>query len=687
MFKVMRDPKAAIEFAKQQNKILNKIRSKVNQDFYGKEAAIDFAAKQQEPVTEALERQTAAMNEQLPPIYQMLGKLAYKSGAELSSDELLSIFSDNAVANDLAVRAITEGFIPTIVEGVAENNSDVVESATSVLYDTIDNSRELSKEKKEFSTNLALRKLVEVNEGKDPEVGNMGADRLYNKLLNMAVEEAKDEDEDPAEIFENYMEKYEQIIGGIRAAGLGAYISPDALRQSMPAFEQTLANLILPPPPLPIIPEEPEPGIEELAPAEEELAPAEEELAPAEEELAPAEEELAPEPIIEEPEPVKKKWKVMTLKQLLDTEHGEDEERNIIKVLSTGETATVSNVGQKKGERPSPKIPSGEGKKLQQIKGIGKDVNDVGYFGRWDYNVSEVKVGDKSYYKLTRPGEPNSPDFAFDGYNNGALNIVSKKDSEKIIPITDINMDTKFGKNIGEGVWTSPGLKVLMAGKLSKQGSNNVEESTIQSNKKSVSPVDVAAYYILTNTQFGGNKVLLKKVSGAQPYKSLMAYLDDIPSVIKIANGLGKQPAPFIKSLIKTLIASDNQIGKDKAAKLIKEYTNDRQKEINDNVREKDAKELSGEFSGKYGQKGTGIHMASDTRRTVGRVEDRTVGRRVFRSPEEVLERTQMLIAAIDAGNNSPWIREELSQLYDLLRVSGYISKVEYKRLQTALMK
>lgn len=664
MFKVMRDPKAAVEFAKQQNRVLNQIRGNVQKDFYGKEAVAEAVERQQKPVTEAIERQSATIEQALPPIYSMLGKLAYRSGAELSTDELLSIFSDSAVANDLAVRGIVDQYIPTLVEGIL-SNKDIDDSlfyANENLREYIAADRVLSEEKKAFAANLAERKLLDLNTKIDSETSEIGAREVYNSLLNEAAELFKAGELSIDDIYNGTLDKYENVIKAVLNNKLMAFINPVMLMNSRHGFELTLGGILTE-------------GKKEIPLDTGDIIA---------EEYYPI---TPPSPAEEKPVEPKLKSNIITLDQLLAEKPTEDASKNIIKVLSTGQTATVEQSATVEGGKEPEKKPMGPGKVLQKIEESGKEVGEEGYRTRWDYTFREIKTGDKSYYELVR--DEVSPSFAFNGYNNAALNYINPNGN--LVPVTNNNINTKFP----EGVLTSPGLKVLLAGKLSKSKTNNKEVKVVNSNKAMIKPSDVAAYYVLANTEFDGGKEHKLKIArppgvGAKSLKSKMGTLESIRDVVEIVEGLNKQSElpEFIEGVIKTLILSKNKIGTDKAAELIKGYSNWNIADIKTEVRQKSIADLKKlQSGGKLTKKGFKAPPNYLKKAKMNAKQPPNPGKKVFSSPQEVARRAQVLIAAIDAGNNSPWIREELSQLYDMLRTTGQISQSEYKRLQTALMK
>jgi hypothetical protein len=57
-----------------------------------------------------------------------------------------------------------------------------------------------------------------------------------------------------------------------------------------------------------------------------------------------------------------------------------------------------------------------------------------------------------------------------------------------------------------------------------------------------------------------------------------------------------------------------------------------------------------------------------------------------YDKPEELLERLQILMGSIDSGNNSSELREEASQLLDVLKSKEVISKIQYESLLESLM-
>lgn len=176
-----------------------------------------------------------------------------------------------------------------------------------------------------------------------------------------------------------------------------------------------------------------------------------------------------------------------------------------------------------------------------------------------------------------------------------------------------------------------------------------------------------------------------------------MGRLASIKDIVDIAKGVKRQRElpKFIEGVISTLISSKNNIGTEKAAELIENYSTEPVTGITEETRKKSVADLKKMQSGgkltkksdKLTKKGFKAPPNYLKKAKMNAKQPPNPGKKVFSSPQEVARRAQVLIAAIDAGNNSPWIREELSQLYDMLRTTGQISQSEYKRLQTALMK
>ena len=756
MFKVMRDPKAAVEFAKQQNRVLNQIRGNVQKDFYGKEAVAEAVERQQKPVTEAIERQSAAVSEALgrqsatieqalPPIYSMLGKLAYRSGAELSTDELLSIFSDSAVANDLAVRGIVNKYIPTLVNNILNNNK--VDYSTNDAFKRlnkyIEDDKSLADDKKEFAVDLARSKIRDILDQKDIESGIIGANDVFDKLLAV-TKDSLSRGGNPEDLFTSAKVDYDDIINMVKDNNLIGFINPNVMLDNRPNFEKELDKILhisalrklgspkapsgskpismpaskMPSPsvsrpisapiskvPSPYesedewgtkdeyIPHAPTPPPRTPSASRSVSRSVSREESEGEEESKVNSDDIIMKPGTAEEKPVevKPKSNIITLDQLLAEKIPEDASTNIIKVLSTGQTATVDQSATVEGEKEAKKAAMGPGQILQEIKESGVKVNEKGYKTLWDYKIEEVVVSnDKSYYKLIR--DDNSPSFAFIGYDNSALNYI--KSNGEFVPITNNTLGTHFPV----GVLSSPGLKALLIAKLSKKKSNKDELEIIEKNKKLIGPADVAAYYTLANNNFGNNEnpiTILKEGKGRSSTKKLMGKLDSIYNISRIAESLDKPKKKFIEGVINTLLMS-NIRGVEKAIILIDNYStfkltgvnDDEHKKTIDNLRKQASDALKKkQAGGKLTKKGFKAPPNYLKKAKMNAKQPPNPGQKVFSSPQEVARRAQVLIAAIDAGNNSPWIREELSQLYDMLRTTGQISQSEYKRLQTALMK